>query len=584
MVKEKNIYEELSEERKLLQQQGELPEWFTTGSWQLFKEKVLYESVGYRGHIKRISKDLAQYAPKFLPKTHPLYKNITAQYGKTWEECFYNIMWQGHLAPSSPLIANGGTDRACTVSCAGSVIPDSVKSFYDLQVETALLSKEGFGTSSYLGGIRGRGSLIQGGKAGLASGTMNVLNDFVQLSKDITQGSVRRGAWAGYIEIDHDDFDEWADTVHKNHAGINIGWIFNDKVIQKLKDKDPEMTRRFKKILWVKMQTGKGYLWKVDHVNRQQPPMYAEHGLSNKASNLCSEIVLHSDEDHTYTCVLSSMNAYHFDEWKDSGAVFIATVLLDCNVSAFLKRARTIEGMERAVRFTEKSRALGLGVLGFHSYLQKNMVAIEDFEAHTINMKIFKHLDDESTMASVYLADELGEPEWCKGHGVRNTHNCAIAPNMSSATICGQRSQGIEPMVANAFLQPSPSGDLQRINPIFLEIAKDRNKFTKKLIKGIIDKEGSVQHLDWLSDHEKMVFKTAFEIDQRVLLRLASSRQQFIDQGQSLNLFFAADESEAYIAEIHKEFLLDERLKGLYYVRTLAGVQAAKNECQACEG
>ena len=284
-MKEENLYEELSNERKKLQVDGELPEWFTTGGWQLFKEKVKYDSVGYKGQIKRIAKDLAKHAPSFIEKDHPLYKKITKNYGKNWEECFFQIMWQGHLAPSSPLIANGGTDRGCTVSCSGSVIGDDVGQFYNRQEEGALLTKEGFGTSSYLGDIRPRGTPISSG--GFASGSINVLNDFVQMSSDITQGAVRRGAWAGYLPIDHGDFDEWADKVHKNHAGMNIGWVITDKVIQAWKDGDEEMIRRYKKALWIKMQTGKGYFWKVDHVNRQQPQMYKDLGLSNKASNLC---------------------------------------------------------------------------------------------------------------------------------------------------------------------------------------------------------------------------------------------------------------------------------------------------------
>ena len=296
----------------------------------------------------------------------------------------------------------------------------------------------------------------------------------------------------------------------------------------------------------------------------------------------CTEITLFADQDHTYTCVLSSLNAKGYRRWKDAGAVFIATVLLDCNASSFIARGKTIRGLEKAVRFTEKSRALGLGLLGFHSLLQSEMIAFEEFRAHMLNIELFKHISEESLEASKWMAKVMGEPEWCKGYGVRNSHRMAIAPNMSSAIIAGQASQGIEPIVANVYTQSTPAGEMQRINPEFMKLAKERGKFTKALLKGIIEKEGSVQHLDWLSEHEKLVFKTAFEIDARTILRLASARQKWIDQGQSLNLFFSAEESEEYIAEIHKEFLLDENLKGLYYIRTLAGVQASKDECIAC--
>ncbi len=583
MAKEDNIYEILSEERKKLQDEGKLPEWFTTGGWQLFKEKVMYDCDGYIPQVVRVAEDLAKHAPSFPEKGHKHGDLLRANYGDNWKDVFIALFKDGDLAPSSPLIANGGTDRGCTVSCSGGVIPDSIGGFYKAQHETALLTKEGFGTSAYLGDIRPRGFTFAGG--GTASGTYPVLRDFVQLSKDVSQGAVRRGAWAGYIEIDHDDFDEWADMLHKNPEGINIGWVVTKEVIQKWVDKDPEMIRRFKKALWIKCQSGKGYFWKVDHVNDQQPQMYKDKGLANKASNLCTEITLHADDEHTYTCVLSSMNGYHYDRWKDTGAVFASTVLLDCNAQAFLERAKGIEGLEKSVRFTEKSRALGLGLLGFHSYLQKNMVAMDSFEAHQINNTMFKHMHDESLAASQWMAGEWGEPEWCKGYGVRNTHRMAIAPNMSSAVMAGQVSQGIEPIIANVYTQATTAGEMQRINPEFLKIAKERGKYNKTTIRSIIDRLGSVQHLDWLTENEKNVFKTAFEIDQRLLLRLASTRQQWIDQGQSLNLFFSADEDESYIAEVHREFFMDDRLKGLYYLRTMAGVDAAKDsDCAACEG
>jgi ribonucleoside-diphosphate reductase alpha chain len=212
------------------------------------------------------------------------------------------------------------------------------------------------------------------------------------------------------------------------------------------------------------------------------------------------------------------------------------------------------------------------------------MIPIESFEAHIKNNQMFKHIHDESLEATQWMAKEWGEPEWCKGHGVRNTHRCAIAPNMSSASMAGQVSQGIEPIIANVYTQATTAGEMQRINPEFLRIAKERKKFNKAMLTSVIDKQGSVQHLDWLDENEKAVFKTAFEIDQKVLLRLASTRQQWIDQGQSLNLFFDADEDEEYIADVHKMFFEDERLKGLYYLRTLSGVDASKDTCSSCEG
>jgi len=278
------------------------------------------------------------------------------------------------------------------------------------------------------------------------------------------------------------------------------------------------------------------------------------------------------------------MNCYNYDKWRNTGAVFASRVLLDCLCSEFIESAKGTPGLERAVRYTEKARSVGLGLLGFHSYLQSKMVAIEEYEAHRLNIDIFSHMQAECKEASQWLASVLGEPEWCSGFGIRGTHDMAVAPNMSSAILCGQVSQGIEPWLANVFMQDTSAGEMERINPEFLKLAKLQGKYNRHLIRSIVDNNGSVQHLDWLSDQEKLVFRTAFEIDQRALLRLASTRQPYIDQGQSLNLFFSADEEESYIAEIHKEFLLDENLKGLYYLRSQAGVKAAKDECIACHG
>jgi len=579
-----DVYEQLSEQRKKEQAEGLYPDWFTTGSYQMFKESYQYEATGYREQVERIAKTLAPYAPDFSRlKPHPLYETITTNHGNSWEECFLSIMWTGDFAPSTPVLANTGTDRGCSVSCSGSVIGDSVRDFYESLTEAALLSKEGFGTSAYLGKIRPRGSKITNG--GKATGTFPVLKTYQEMASRVSQGGVRRGSWAGYLPIDHDDFDEWCDSLIKDPQGQNIGWVVTRAVIQKWEEGDEELTRRRARALYAKLVTGKGYFWKVDHVNEQQPEAYKAHGLLNHASNLCTEITLFADFEHTYTCIISSMNCLRYDIWKDTGSVFIAIVLLDALCSEFLEKARNIVGLEKAVRYTEKARSLGLGLLGFHSYLQSKMIAFEEYEAHRLNIEIFSHLHDESLAASQWIASVNGEPEWCKGLGVAHTHLTAVAPNMSSAVLCGQVSNGIEPWLANAFLQPTAAGEMLRINPEFLKLATSKGKYNKALVRDIIQKKGSVQHLDWLTDHEKLVFRTAFEIDQFAILRLASLRQRYMGQygqGQSLNFFFSSEAPEEYVAAVYKEFFLDEYLKGQYYLRSESGVLASNGECLAC--
>ena len=568
MVKELSIYEELGEERKLLQEQGLLPNWCTTAAWQMLKGSYLTPS---HPDLKSVYTRVASHAASYT--SNPA----------EWEVKFFNLLWNGWLAASTPVLSNMGTGFGCPVSCSGGVVGDSIFSFYNSQTEAAVLSKNGFGTSSYLGGIRPRGSKISGIK-GSASGVLPVFKDYVQMSRDVSQGSQRRGAWAGYIEIDHPDFFELVNYINKQPDDANIGWNVTDAFIARLEAGDPDAVERYQKALKLKMITGKGYFEFIDKVNRQNPQMYKDRDMKVKASNLCSEIQLFSDDDHTFSCVLSSMNASLYDEWKDTTAVFDATVFLDCVNQDLINIGSKITGMEKVVRFATKSRALGLGLLGFHTYLQEHNIAFESFEANLKNTEIFKHLHDESLKASQWMASEFGEPEWCKGYGVRNTHRIAIAPNLSSALICGSVSQGIEPIYKNAFVQNTAAGKIDRVNPTLLKLMKEKDVYSEEVVKDIINHKGSVQHVDWLSDEEKLVFKTAFEIDQTQIIRLASVRQKYIDQAQSINLFFSSEETEEYISSVHKMAFLDPYIKSLYYIRSESGVQTNKSECISCHG
>lgn len=569
MVKEKSIYDELSDERKLLQEQGKLPTWVTTLAWQMLKEKYLTDKYP---DLESVYRRIANHAAKYTDEP------------EVWSERFFQLFWKGWLAASTPVLANMGTGIGCPVSCSGQVIGDSVYSFYESQKETAILSKNGFGTSGFLGDIRPRGSKITGVKGG-ASGVLPVFKDFVQVSRDISQGSQRRGAWAGYIAIDHPDFYELVNFISKNPDDANIGWNVSNAFIERLESGDTDAIERYQKALKLKMITGKGYFFFIDKVNRLSPQVYLDKGLDVKASNLCTEITLYSDADnYSYSCVLSSMNAALYDDWKDTDAIFEATVFLDCVNQDLVEIGATIPGMEKVTRFAKESRALGLGMLGFHTYLQNNMIPFESMDAYYKNIEIFKLLDSESLRASQWMAKQWGEPEWCKGYGVRNTHRLAVAPNMSSALICGSVSQGIEPIYKNAYVQNTSAGKMDRVNPSLLAIMKDRNVYKPDVVKGIIQNSGSVKHVDWLSDDEKEVFKTAFEINQKQIIRLASARQRYIDQAQSINLFFSADESEEYISEVHKMAFLDPWIKSLYYIRSESGVDVTKGECTSCHG
>lgn len=297
------------------------------------------------------------------------------------------------------------------------------------------------------------------------------------------------------------------------------------------------------------------------------------------------------NESHTYwtggldvsNCVLSSMNSSKYREWKDTLAVYWGTIFLDCVASEFIEKAKGIKGLEKAVRFTEKSRALGLGNCGLHTLFMQENLAFESFEAHMLSQEIQAKIHEQSINASKDLAAILGEPEWCKGYGVRNTHLIAIAPTKSTALLMGGISEGINPDPAMSYTQLTSAGEVDRINPVLLELMKKKGVYTKKHVQEITDKQGSVQHVNWLTPEEKEIFKTAFEINQKAVLRLAAARSRYIDQWQSLNLFFAADESPEWITEVHKEAFLNPDILALYYIYTQAGVQASKGECEACQ-
>lgn len=560
-------FEELSQERKKLQSEGLLPDWYTSQAWQMFSAKYAVPGEkAVKGRFETIAKTLSKHM---------------VGHEKEWEKKFFDLMWKGWLSPSTPVLANCGTDRGMTVSCSGGYIGDSIDSFYTNLHEQAILSKYGFGCSGHFSDVRPRGSSISVG--GKASGAVPVILDFSTMASKVSQGSSRRGSTASYLHIDHGDFDELVDVLEAEPDGLNIGWIVTDDFITRLKANDQDAQRRFNRALYVKLVTGKGYFFFVDKANRYRPQVYKDLGLDIKASNLCTEIMLHSSDKYSFSCVLSSMNLYKWDEWKDTDAIFEATVFLDCVVSDFLEKSQGIHGLEKVRAFTERGRAIGLGALGFGSYLQKKRIPFEALDAMYLNDEIFTRLDQETKRASVWLAKELGEPEWCKGYGIRNTHLTALAPNKSSAILMGGVSESVFPDPGMVFEQGSSAGGLFRITPEFYQLMVERGKYSQEVIDFIIQNVGSVQKLDWLTPEEKLVFRTAFEVDQEVILRYASLRQPKLSQGQSLNFFVSEDGDEERIARLHTLAFLDEDVLALYYIYSRSGV-VVNNSCVACEG
>ena len=561
----KRKFEALSDERKELQKLGHLPEWYTTQAWQMFKKSYSVEGeLAVLGRHRTIAKTLARHLGKHAAE---------------YEEKFFHELWNGILSPASPALANTGTKRGMVVSCSGQVIGDSVHDFYTALHETAILSKYGFGTSGDFSAIRARGSKFS--DRGKANGASDVIDDFFTCASKISQGGTRRGSFGAFVDIEHADWDECADKLLTDSNGRNYGWTVRDSFVERLKAGEQDAMRRFTKALHIKLTTGKGYVFFVDKANRHRPQMYKNLGLDVVATNLCTEIMLHSSPSLTYSCILSSLNLVHWDTIKQSDSAFIATVFLDCLCSEFIDQSAEIPGLEKVREFTIKGRAIGLGVMGFHTYLQYKMIPYVGLEAQFIGQEIAEHLQKESLRASQWLAQEFGEPEWCQGYGVRNTHRIAYAPTKSTSLLMGGVSESWFPDPGFVYEASSAVGELSRIPPAFYELMKAKGIYNQDTLNSIIGNLGSVQHLNSLSQEEKLVYLNAFELDQSILFRRAVLRQKFTCQGQSLNFYFPEDGSEDAIAEIMTQVFLHEDCLSQYYIYSRSGVVVA-DECVAC--
>lgn len=514
------------------------------------------------------------------------------------EVVFFDILWKGWLGAATPVLSNLGTDRGLPISCFSIHTGDSVSNIFTKAHELAMLSKNGGGVGIYLGDVRGRGAAIKGN--GKSEGIIPWAKVFDQTTVSVSQGGVRRGASALYLPVEHSDAEEFINirrpTGDPNRRCLNTNnaMCISDDFMNKVKEGDPKARHLWTEILKARVETGEPYLFFTDNVNRKNPECYKANHLKVSTSNICSEIMLHTDIDHTFVCCLSSLNLSKWDEWSTfrfSNGMSVpeaSTWFLEAVITSFIKDAKNIEGLQNSVRFAEKSRALGLGVLGWHTLLQSRSIAFDSFQAMMLNAQVFKFIRDEATKASKLMALSMGEPEWCKGFGIRHTHLMAIAPTVSNSTICGSVSSGIEPITSNCYAFKSAKGTFIRKNPQLELLLKKKNKDLPEVWDEIISEEGSVQTLKFLSEEERSIFQTAREINQFALVNQAAQRQAFIDQGQSLNLFFAANAEAKYINQVHIR-AWEQGLKTLYYLRSSSVLRGdiatkSKDECKACEG
>ena len=498
---------------------------------------------------------------------------------------FYNYLAKGYYSLSSPIIANFGLKRALPISCFGSYITDDLNGIFDTVSEVAMMNKLGGGTSGYFGAIRARGSEITAG--GKSNGTFSFLQIFDKVVSVVNQNGIRRGMFAGYIDIDHADIEEWVDIHTEGNPVQDIYWGVNvtNSFIEKVKNGDKAARNLWAKILSVKTATGIPYLHFIDNVNENKADVYLDKNMKIHASNMCMEISLPSSADESFVCCLMSMNLLHYDQWKDTDAVKAAVYFLDAVMSEFIEKAKVIPKMEKAVRFAERHRALGLGVLGWHSYLQSKMIPFDGFEAMMKNAEIFKHIREESYQGSKELAELLGEPELLKGYGRRNTTLMAVAPTKSSSFILGQVSQGVEPIKANLFIKDTAKVKTVFKNPFLEKLLVERDKDTPEVWESINKAGGSVAHLDFLTPREKDVFKTFEEINQMSIIQQAAQRQQFIDQGQSINLSIHPDTPLKDINALYLQ-AMELGVKGIYYQFSKSAAQSFNREllqCSSCE-
>ena len=498
---------------------------------------------------------------------------------------FTDYMSRGFYSLSTPVWMNFGNERGNPISCFNSHISDSIEAFLTKQAEVGMMTKVGGGTSGYFGEVRPRGSEISTG--GAAEGAVRCMELFDNVAKIISQGSARRGSFAAYLPIDHGDFDEFMKIRSEGHSiqEMSIGVTIPDGWMQSMVDGDKDKRRRWGSVIKKRSETGYPYVFFADNANNQAPQVYKDKGYKINASNLCSEIFLPSSENESFVCCLSSLNLLWWDEIEKTDAVETMTMFLDAVMTEFIEKTKNSRLMEAAHNFAKNHRSLGMGVLGYHSYLQSKMIAWESIDAHLENVAIFSEIRKRADKASEELAALFGEPDVLKGYGRRNTTTLAIAPTTSSSFILGQVSPSIEPLNSNYFVKNLAKGQFTFRNPKLEEVLESKGKNDKTTWKSILIHGGSVQHLDFFTEHEKSVFKTFAELSQKEVIIHAAQRQTYIDQGQSLNLMIPAGTKPKEINEL-MIFAWEQGIKSLYYQRSSNPSQDLARSiltCSSCE-
>jgi ribonucleoside-diphosphate reductase alpha chain len=574
----------MNELHDLAKKQGwsidDIPEW---GNNSLYLTTIL------GGYLQ--NKETPKEAYTRIASTASNYLNKPELFSK-----FFEILWNGWLIPSTPVMSNFGTNRGLPISCFGGYIGDSMYDIYRKNLEMAILSKHGGGTAYDFSEIRPKGALIKDGSNGTTDGIIPFMKSFDSTIIASKQGKMRRGAVALYLSANHPEFSDFLKIrepkgdINRQCHNIHMGAKFSNDFMEEVVNKNGSKRELWLEHIKTRVKTGEPYTFFTDNANKNLKSTFSTYNLKVRHSQLCAEIMLPSDENHTFVCCLSSMNLYKWEEWSKTDAVYYATIFLDAVISEFLEKAKHIQGIEDSIRFAEKSRALGLGALGWASLLQKMRIPFVGLQATSLTRVIFSHMKEKSDKASMWMAKEFGEPTWCKGSGYRNLTCIAIAPNRSSSKLAGGVSQGIEPFAANLYMDDDAKGAHLRRNPDLETLLDEKGLNTPQTWDIIAEDKGSVRNIDGLTEEEKEIFRTFKEINQLELVRQSAVRQEYIDQGQSINLAFFHDAPAKWINQVHIE-AWKLGIKSLYYLRSESNLRADSkqqrdlySECIVCEG
>lgn len=503
-------------------------------------------------------------------------------------EKFKENLRKGWYSLSSPIWTNFGTHRGLPISCFGTYVEDSMESILSAHAEVGMMSKHGGGTSSYFGHVRGRGAPIQGGQNGTSSGSVHFMQLFDKVINVVSQGSSRRGQHAVYLPIEHPDLFEFLSirTEGSPIQDLSTGVCVSDNFMEEVRAGSGDARTRWAAVLQARANTGYPYIFFTDNANRGTVEVYKESGYRIRQSNLCTEVMLPNSEAESFVCDLSSMNILHYDEWKDTDAVRLLVQFLDAVMSEFIQKANQVWGMGRAVRFAGNHRALGIGWLGWHSYLQRRMIPFESMEAKRLNVEIAQRIKTEAYTASEMLAEAHGAPSILRPYKRRNTTLTAIAPTKSSSFILGQVSEGVEPIRSNYYIRDLQKGKFTIRNPHLQSVLKDYGRDDEETWESILKNRGSVQHLEFMSDFDKKVFKTFAEISPAEIIAQAAQRQKYIDQGQSINLMIHPSVPVKDVNELMFR-AWELGLKSLYYQISVNAAQEFARDilnCSSCEG